>query len=38
LREALRRLDVSGLTPLDALTLLFEWQKRYTPPEGDPSA
>ncbi len=37
LREALRRLDVPGLTPLDALNLLFEWQRRYTPPDSDPS-
>ncbi|MCX6025603.1 MAG: DNA mismatch repair protein MutS [Chloroflexi bacterium] len=38
LREALAHLDVPGLTPIEALNLLYEWQKRYTSPDGDLSA
>jgi DNA mismatch repair protein MutS len=38
LREGLAHLDVPGLTPIEALNLLYEWQKRYTSPDGDLSA
>jgi DNA mismatch repair protein MutS len=29
LLQELRNLDVTAMTPLDALTKLFEWQKRF---------
>jgi DNA mismatch repair protein MutS len=38
LREALRQLDVPGLTPLEAINLLYEWQKLYMPRRDDTSA
>jgi DNA mismatch repair protein MutS len=31
--DSLRALDIASLTPLEALNKLYEWQKRFLPPE-----
>jgi DNA mismatch repair protein MutS len=30
LLDELRTIDVNGLSPIEALNKLFEWQKKYT--------
>ncbi len=31
--DSLRQLDINSLTPLEAINKLYEWQKRFLPPE-----
>jgi DNA mismatch repair protein MutS len=33
--DSLRELDINSLTPLEAINKLYEWQKRFLPPEDE---